>query len=637
MNLKASFFSKSLIKSDLKRLWWVIALEFLMIFISSTLPVINSNPQNYFDRSIMDYNSSVLYSSGTGSILLALIFPTLISVLLFRYQNSSSGAAAIHSLPLTRATIFRSHILVGLIIMYGAILLNSFVFMLLTLVEVGEYILLRHIIAWCVTNMLYQTLFFSASCFVAFVTGNSLAHAVFSYIFVFLPIFFEMSIDSICSSQLYGYSESYRYVLSDLIYSSPDEIYRFPYAALSAAICVVLFSLGYLLYKARRLERAGDIMVFAPMRPIFTLGVAICSGLVGFFYFYYILGISSASLLYSIPFGFVGLVIAQMLIQKTFRIKKVGRYLGIYVCAALALFVFLHFDLSGFERKIPAASNVANVRIDNCEFTDSTDIENVVSLHRHLIDTRNSHEDSDYSITMFYTLNDTASLRRLYPINLQRDAEFLAPVYESAPMRQMMFSPLYDENFSPQRVSVSDIRFGKEGNQIDFYPTQVEMNELLSAFSKDADTVPFNAYINSPSHFTSLEIYFHNDFYSDTNDSFNSRTYPINGYYTNTLNYLLSIGFFDSLPDASKLDTAEISLINSRGYNSFMRTTDKDDIYALYAQLCTKIAPDTQDAIGDVCFFAEGESYYQIYTDLSQADWDALPESVKNKFETLQN
>ena len=39
MSSKTSFFSKSIIKSDLKRFWWVGLLEAIIIFLSNTLPL----------------------------------------------------------------------------------------------------------------------------------------------------------------------------------------------------------------------------------------------------------------------------------------------------------------------------------------------------------------------------------------------------------------------------------------------------------------------------------------------------------------------------------------------------------------------------------------------------------------------
>ena len=61
MNLKTSFFNKSMYRSDMKRLWWISAIEAIFIFLSWSFP-------------IMEYISKLsIYSNIFVKIILSVI------------------------------------------------------------------------------------------------------------------------------------------------------------------------------------------------------------------------------------------------------------------------------------------------------------------------------------------------------------------------------------------------------------------------------------------------------------------------------------------------------------------------------------------------------------------------------------
>ena len=133
--------------------------------------------------------------------------------------------------------------------------------------------------------------------------------------------------------------------------------------------------MAYLLYRKRQLETAGDVIAVKFMKPIFRIGLGICGGttlgvgLSEFFYFstprysdarFYIM------LCFVMVCIFIGYFMAEMLMQKSFRIFK--KYIvteAVATVAVMAVFLFaLNKDAFGLERKLPKQDEIVDAWVD---------------------------------------------------------------------------------------------------------------------------------------------------------------------------------------------------------------------------------------------------------------------------------
>ena len=105
MILKTSFFNKGIYKSTVKRYSWGAFLYFVILFVSTGLSVFLNVEQHFSDMPQDYYREYPLILNGvymTVPILLALVVPTVASLLVFRFVHSKKQAVFIHSLPVSR-------------------------------------------------------------------------------------------------------------------------------------------------------------------------------------------------------------------------------------------------------------------------------------------------------------------------------------------------------------------------------------------------------------------------------------------------------------------------------------------------------------------------------------------------------
>ena len=135
MSLKQSCF-KSIVKSDLKRAWWISALAALFIFISHTSQLFEygTGGYNIFFGSAR-FDDALDYANYATSNYFIGMFAAVFTVLfLFSYLNKVNSVSFFHSLPTTRTSLLFSHITSGVIIVIFPMLINT----LISLFTIGK-------------------------------------------------------------------------------------------------------------------------------------------------------------------------------------------------------------------------------------------------------------------------------------------------------------------------------------------------------------------------------------------------------------------------------------------------------------------------------------------------------------------
>ena len=488
MRSATSFCNPTLYRKTVARFWpmWAAWGAFWLFVIPMNLL------NRYFDRfdrlgfdllvddarnALLNELQDVPYLAKMGTWLTAGM-AVLCAMAVFGYLYNNRSACMMHSLPLTRDTLFTTQYLAGL-----SFLLVPVLVVFLAGCAIGVALLpaehwgyaLEAMVAWVLGMGASSLFFFSFAAFCAMFTGHILALPAFYGILNILVYVMTSLVSALMDELFFGYrgdivdhpfvmlltpiwaiSEATRWQqipLPQTVEQAADLHYIYHYElaeplvlALYAVVGVVLTAAALWVYRRRHVESAGDVVSIPVVRPFFRWGVAVCAGLC--------LGCATAAFfgwsgrsegiylsVWVIIWSFVGWFAAEMLLKKSFRVWKCWKG-GVVMAAAMALLcACLCMDWFGVETRVPDPRDVSAVSVSGSmgypydsgslnleKVTDEEIILLVTDLHRAIVADRarcdraspgyKSGEDNcNFSVT--YTLKDGTTLRRRYsPIPL---------------------------------------------------------------------------------------------------------------------------------------------------------------------------------------------------------------------------
>ncbi len=594
MNLKTSFCNKSIIKSDFKRLWWISALHTLILFLTSVYPFIDGYYDRYIGISFLAsaerFVHSNLYRYSSAFYVLALIVPVFLGVFLFSYLQSGKPSTFSHSLPVLRKTHYISHCISGIIMFLLPIVINSGILLLMRFDSgFATTFKISHLLIVIGISALYSLLAFSGAVFVSMLTANVVASALFTYVFAFLPIVCEAFFSYFLSTQLFGFPEG-ELVVFEKLYFSPIQLLEYANILVYLVLSALFIIAGYLLYKTRKLENHSEVVAFSVLRPVFIYGAGIALGCIGFAYFHSLWNVSSALAL--IPLGILGIITATMIVKKSFRIfSSVIKPLTIYTLAILALFLVLNFDLTGYETRVPDPEKVAGV-IFNTENIDTFQrytaqgervyqkneftpyitgeevIKSVTNFHSEFV--KNTKEDDFYKsqiVYLKYNLKNGRTIERSYRVDFEKYQELLAPICESAVLRELYFPVLRNGERTYEGMLLQDERIADQIIDPSIY------DEVLSALKADLKAVSFSDFASKRDTIAQIFMTFKEaSIYNNGTEvpvellSTNSESYNIRASYVNTIGVLEKYGLWKPYPNAE--DIYKIGVNNYETYRN---------------------------------------------------------------------
>lgn len=199
-----------------------------------------------------------------------------------------------------------------------------------------------------------------------------------------------------------------------------------------AIVGLALLALGWLLYRRRPSEAAGDAIAFRWLRPIVRWTVGLCGGLgLGLFLSVALLGGLVGGLvqllLCQAVMGLLCFFAAQMLLQKSFRVfRRSWKEALALVIALAAITLCIRQDFFDVQNRIPGASQVDTVSVQlyagdssYCETDDPAVLERVQALHRAALaqgEDMAGTSDRHMSIRLRYELKNGDTIRRDYTI-----------------------------------------------------------------------------------------------------------------------------------------------------------------------------------------------------------------------------
>ena len=409
-----SWFNLTLFKKNLTRFWpiWGTYLV-IWLFAFPVVLILQDYNRDYFaDR-------FVLLSVPIAGVLMSAFFAILAAMAVWSYLYNHRSVSLMHTLPIRREGLFLTNYLSGLAFFVGP---NLVIFLLTGLGEASYGVLnVTALVSWLVSMTLLEVFFFSFATFCAVFTGHLLCLPVFYGVLNFLVVGMLWLVDMALSRFVFGYTgvTSAWNVAQWLtpVWKLIDELYvsgrwgtpwleNMGYIIVYAFLGLVMAAVALLIYRRRELERSGDVVAVSWVRPIFQYGVGFCVALAfGSLLFSIFRGALPDTawtlLFFLLMCGTVGFFAARMLLEKSFRVfrKKTWGLCGCLLAALVILVCVMEFDLTGFERRVPRANQVASVSISgvnsaprdsanwlHMSTTDPAVIEQIVALHQAVVD-----------------------------------------------------------------------------------------------------------------------------------------------------------------------------------------------------------------------------------------------------------
>lgn len=470
MRSGTSFFNPTVYKKTVFRFWplWAVILVFWGVLLPmSGLVAIQNEKTHGTAYDYVENFATGLGEYGTeGALVFALIAGLLAAMAVCSHLYSAKSANFMAALPVKREALFLSHYTAGLTMLLAP---NVVIFLLTLLVEVaGGAVEPIPLLFWLISLSAMEFFFYTFALCLGMFAGHLLALPVFYGVFNVLAAAVCALLDQIMGEFFFGYySIGYDFALwftpaymlgqvdfdrgSGLTAHAGDillnDYYRIEGASvlgIYAAAAVVLAVIALLVYRGRHLETAGDVVAVKSMRPVFKYGVALCSGLFLGYLFYLMLGGNLDVLMTAIIlWGLIGYFVAQMFLDKSFRVFHKWKGAAAVTLAFAVLFLVVGLDLTGFERRVPDPEQVVSVEVrglhsgpsDSADyvrgtFTDPDTIEKIVAIHQAVADDLydvmkggDYHTETYKEFRVIYTLKNGSTMTRDYDLFLDLEED----------------------------------------------------------------------------------------------------------------------------------------------------------------------------------------------------------------------
>lgn len=509
MRLKTSFFNKGILLDDLKKFGWIGVMYAMALFFVVPLNILMIMSK----EEISGYGYEViknlfLLKNSEAQGFLMLIFPVLLGIFLFRYIQTKSSTDMMHSFPIKRTVMYKTHIFVGILMIVIPVIIIAIISSILNNVfNLSDYYNTIDIFKWMGFTILIDIVAFMSCVLVGMITGISVVQGVLTYILMFLPAGLIVLVTYNIKTFLYGYTnniENLSEKLSPIIRAMNGYYQTMSITEVSIyiLICIILYFLSQYLYNRRKLEGAGQAIAFSTLQMVFKYGVTLCMMMFGGFYFYQTQGRGSIGW---IIFGYIsgtiiGYFAAEMLLRKSIWVFRNIKGLGIYIAVMILLILGMQFDVTGYEKRMPDINNVEKVyfsgdfysynseKYKNYIYSDKNNIKNIYALHNQIIKDKKLNKfstgKSSRSVVFVYQLKNGKKLSREYTIDNQRYDSFFKPIRESLEDKKMTNEVLNITPMDVEKIIISPNSLNRQA--VILKPSDIkEAIEVLSQDVKD--------------------------------------------------------------------------------------------------------------------------------------------------------
>ena len=329
-----------------------------------------NTPETRHDRLLADtYN--LMVSLRYFIVPITAILAVVMTCVMLRYLKNKVAVDFYHSLPIGRRRLYVTRMLAGyLMVLVPLILMTAVSTAILTANGAMNRTIFDAILKLFTDSVLYSLVYYGLGAVVGMVSGVTGVHLVLTGVAVFLPpamYFLVVSFLEISSENMWS-----GWYLNERVLSLLSPATRFfiadrtgvGYAAALLAAAAVLLVGAYFIYKYRKSERAGESIVFAPLRGVIkylviapmTLGVGLL----------FMLITSSRAWM---VFGFVcgaalSFLLANTIIYRSAKAMLRGLVGFIVYSAAAALCIgAVMINAFGFLDSVPSAGALSSVEM----------------------------------------------------------------------------------------------------------------------------------------------------------------------------------------------------------------------------------------------------------------------------------
>ena len=359
------------------------------------------------------------------------------------------------------------------------------------------------------------------------------------------------------------------------------------------------------------------------------------------------------------PFGILGIIVANMLAKKAFTLRGAFVPGVIYIAGVAMLWAVITYDLTGYENRIPKTEDIASVYIADINnmikyngapenyagsrggvdyyysnplnqaeiaFTEPEDIDNVRNMHKWLIENRESKRYVYLPIT--YTMKDGSTLSRRYRVDFATaDSTVLEPVYCTKQMRLNKYFIFRDFEKTINSVTIADMRLAGDDKTFKIMSGNDEMTaKLMEALKQDVLSANYSTVVRrNYDTFTRIDIDYSRPVetidkkpYTGTTNSFSDNiTIGITSSFARTKALLKEYGLEDRITKREQIAYAEVFFNGNEGSNALKISDSKsvDEIYSLYADYDynSKASTPLNENIFDVVISFYDENGKQLF------------------------
>lgn len=310
MQSKTLCFNATLFRKNLARFWplWGMASFLGALFpLALLLDLMRTKPGSVEPLEFTQAYYSVL---SYGVPIVSLLYAALVAMMVWSYLYNARSVGLMHTLPIRREGLFATNFLSGMAMMLIPYAVTGG---LCVLISLGYGGFDPAGLAVTVLGVLGESFFYFASAtFAAFIVGNLFALPAVYFLLHFLAVMLDWLVSSLAQGFIFGFSGNYTGVvewLSPTVYlegsvrpaAAYEEILQegdlgnhwtrsvmtdirldgLEVIGAYALVGAVLLALGYLLYRRRKSETAGDVVAVGALRPVFCCGVTALAALLG--------------------------------------------------------------------------------------------------------------------------------------------------------------------------------------------------------------------------------------------------------------------------------------------------------------------------------------------------------------------
>ena len=503
MKSKISFFNRAIFRKNWTSNWPIFVMYLICLMALLPIPLaLNCNVNGMYgeltERAQHNYES-------LSNILCVPYYPVLIGIFaiifalpLFNYLYSSKSANMIHALPVDRLQLYGTHVLSGLCYMFAA---NLIVFLVTVLICLANGITAVDSVAlWLLMVMALEVIFYSFAVFCAMLTGqNIMAVILYGVLNLWYEIFiliaalimevigFGLDFDEVADSFHATWLSPWAQLCNNtfiaavyeerLVSSVTDNygdayyedvlvdmrLYGWYWLLIYLAVALVFLALGYLAYKHRKVESAGDMLCFSFLNPICRWLVGLVAGVTLGVGAYALLGMFNISLpvwalvVMILLVAFLFFMIVDMFIQKSFRVfsKKRVAELGAFLGMVLIFLGGMSLQVRHVEMEIPSEDEISYASISSNYYPDAylingDDLSNLIAYHQEILSHRDQYRtyssyanSSTNTINIEYHLKNGKSMVRYYVIPSTSESDALVERIAEDLMNEQIFKQTY--------------------------------------------------------------------------------------------------------------------------------------------------------------------------------------------------